>query len=125
MIENLIGRKQVTVRYKSLEITSKQYAKALYEAYHNVRLGYDDTIDHIDNDKTNDDITNLQILTRADNSRKAMPIPYDVEVKCHQCGEDFIIKSNRLRDRKLWENKRNSFLQSFLFSEHMVKKCKN
>lgn len=49
---------------------SVQYARLIYEAHIGRRLTIEETIDHIDGDSSNDSISNLQILSRAENSRK-------------------------------------------------------
>lgn len=56
--------------------TTVSYPKLLMEIKLGRRLGPDETVDHIDDDKTNDAYSNLQILSRADNARKsADPTP--------------------------------------------------
>ena len=58
-------------------------------------------VDHIDNDKTNDSIDNLQILTRLENNRKAAK--YDgrdkkILVICPICKVPFKVRRYRLKD---------------------------
>ena len=48
-----------------------QYAKMLLELKLNRRLVFPETVDHIDGNPLNDCITNLQILTLAENCRKS------------------------------------------------------
>ena len=51
-------------------------------------LGYDETVDHIDEDKTNDALENLQILTRKGNAEKSAtfrPGPEYYEFICPVC----------------------------------------
>jgi len=49
----------------------RQYAAWLVEIKYGRKLKKDETVDHIDEDKTNDSMDNLQILSRRDNSLKA------------------------------------------------------
>lgn len=51
--------------------TSKQTSKLKLESFLQRRLSKDETVDHIDSDYTNDDISNLQLLSRKDNISKA------------------------------------------------------
>lgn len=50
--------------------TTILYSRWLMQQHIGRKLDYDETVDHIDNDFTNDDISNLKILTRAENSAK-------------------------------------------------------
>lgn len=46
------------------------YARYLMECFLNRELSEEETIDHIDGNSLNDEISNLQILSRADNAKK-------------------------------------------------------
>lgn len=50
-------------------------------------------VDHIDDNKTNDDLNNLQILTPKENSYKASKGVAFVWLKCDYCGRVFSRKS--------------------------------
>lgn len=65
------GRIRVTLSNSKTKITTtKQKAKLVLESKLERRLTENETVDHIDNDKTNDDVSNLQILSREENARK-------------------------------------------------------
>ena len=65
-----IGRKYVTIVYEDGHVGSKFYSHYLWEqTYGPVPEGM--SVDHIDDDKTNDVIENLQLLTNAENAKKA------------------------------------------------------
>lgn len=49
---------------------TKSYPRYLMEQHLNRELLPSETIDHIDNDKTNNNISNLQILTLSENTKK-------------------------------------------------------
>lgn len=53
------------------------------------RLDRSETVDHIDGDKTNDDISNLQILSLADNIKKSAKQPEMITLTCPYCGKVF------------------------------------
>lgn len=61
-------------------------------------LGDDETVDHKDEDKANDDPSNLKILTLAQNSAKSMAARYPrLPRNCVWCDESFL-HSNRRRE---------------------------
>lgn len=53
---------------------SVQFAKLILEAHLSRRLIGDETVDHIDNDSSNNSISNLQILTRSENAPKGSKV---------------------------------------------------
>lgn len=55
---------------KTGDKTVRQFAKVKLEVKINRRLSSNETVDHIDNDKTNDAPDNLQVLSRAENAKK-------------------------------------------------------
>lgn len=63
------GRKFV-VEYDGKKRSAKLYSRFLIEQKIGRKLSINETVDHKDNDKTNDNIKNLQILTRAENIKK-------------------------------------------------------
>lgn len=81
-------RKHVIIVHDDGRKQTKSYPKYLLEQHIGRELLLNETADHIDNDKTNNDITNLQILTRKDNSKKAMNLrPRKVyKFVCPCCG---------------------------------------
>ncbi len=93
------GRRTLALYNSHKDRTSTQYARYLMA----VRLGRfltkKEHIDHIDNDKTNDDIDNLQILSLRENNIKTHKKP-DVELNCPVCKKDFIRTRTQLRGRK-------------------------
>lgn len=64
------GRKRVIIRYSDLSMSVRSYARFLYEQK-NGKLDKLLTVDHIDEDFRNDNIENLQPLTRKENIQKA------------------------------------------------------
>lgn len=69
--------------------TTVSYPKYLVEISLNKYLLEDETVDHIDGNKTNDDLNNLQVLSRSKNASKGS-IRVEVEKAiCIWCGESF------------------------------------
>lgn len=67
---NDTGRRQVVIQYDDGRITSKSYARYLMEQHLGRELFPDEHVDHIDDDRTNDTIENLQILSPEENAKK-------------------------------------------------------
>ena len=82
--------------------SSTQYARYLLSVKLKRFLTEDETVDHIDGDKTNDNIDNLQILTRAENNRKFFK-KEDYKCKCPVCGKEFIVPRSNVRGDKAKE----------------------
>ena len=60
-------------------------------------LTAEEQVDHIDNDKSNNDINNLQILTPSENARKDKTKPL-IEMTCPNCQQVFRRKRHRFRE---------------------------
>src|SRR5690242_17532535 len=52
-------------------------------------------VDHIDNDKTNDSLDNLQILSQRENSIKSAAPKIYVEFRCPICGSSFELEKRQ------------------------------
>lgn len=74
-----------------LKRTTLSYARYLMSVKEKRFLNEDEEIDHIDNDKTNDDINNLQIITPLKNKLKQATIVGSewVVLKCPNCNKIF------------------------------------
>lgn len=71
LVTNSENRKMVILKSKILKInTLMSYARYLLCLKENRILNETEQADHIDEDKTNDDINNLQILSKQENIRK-------------------------------------------------------
>jgi hypothetical protein len=83
------GRKHFLIKDGD-NMTSLSYPKWLMEQHLGRKLEPDETVDHKDNDFRNDDISNLQILTRSENTKKEMQRPERAkkyfEFDCPVCG---------------------------------------
>jgi hypothetical protein len=63
-------RLHFSIKLKNGKRKSIQYARLLLECSLNRRLVNDETVDHVDGDWTNNEIENLQVLSKIDNARK-------------------------------------------------------
>jgi hypothetical protein len=64
------------VNWKRGKLKTISWPKAKMEAFIGRKLKEWETVDHIDEDKTNNKISNLQILSRKDNAKKSMDQPH-------------------------------------------------
>lgn len=84
------NRRFVTICNKQTgKTTQKTYAKYLMEVHLGRELGRDETVDHIDRDKLNDVIGNLQILSPKEHAKADSKTVNLVEVNCAWCNEKF------------------------------------
>lgn len=96
---NREGRKIVIVRRFDGSKKTTTYARYLIEHALGRELLPSETVDHIDNNKLNDNINNLQLLSRADNIIKSIP-PSEVWLECKYCKKKF-----KRRLKVYWRNK--------------------
>lgn len=79
------GRSIIIVNGKTIS-----YPKYLYEKHHGVKVEEPWTVDHIDDDFTNNAIDNLQLLKRKDNIRKSAPGITRRTYQCHWCKKYYV-----------------------------------
>ena len=75
---------------------SMSYAKYLYTSYHKCDIPNGMHVDHINNDKTDDRIENLQVLTEKDNVLKSHVKKEIVERVCPVCKKHFMYEKRNL-----------------------------
>lgn len=122
LVVNSENRRNVLLRGFSSEVTTISYARYLVC----VKLGYilssEYEVDHIDNDKTNDDISNLQVLTKRENKRK-QELWYEENemisygLVCAQCGMSFLLSRSQMTPR-LSQNVEYAFCSRSCASKH-------
>lgn len=63
------------------------YARWLVEQSLGRRLGENEHVDHIDDDKSNDDLSNLCVLTPRQNHEKEHGVAEYIKFRCPECGD--------------------------------------
>ena len=85
------GRKHAVIVKEDGTRTTKSWPRIVMESHLGRDLLPEETVDHIDNDFTNDSIENLQLLSLRDNVIKEQqrhPAKY-VQLVCKYCGNTF------------------------------------
>lgn len=97
-------RKIVVLRLADGKLTTKSYARFLYEQK-NGKISSDLVVDHIDEDQTRDEYDNFQLLTREENTRKSLAGKAEIrEFVCPMCWTKF---NKFMRDVRWNQHKRN------------------
>lgn len=94
---NKDNRKRVLLFSKTGESKWISYARYLWEEnYGKIPEGFE--VDHINNDKTDDRLENLQLLTREENIKKNNALRHRTLVKliCPICGKEFYFEKRNL-----------------------------
>ena len=75
------------------------YPKYIVEKHYNRELKENETIDHIDGNFLNNDISNLRIIDRTLHAITDVKRNKDVVVRCSYCGKYFTIPGSKLHNR--------------------------
>lgn len=89
-------RRVATLRSKDGKMTSMSYAKYLYTSYWECDIPKGEQIDHINGDKMDDRIENLQKISQKYNSIKDKIKKEYVELICPVCGNKFLFERRNL-----------------------------
>lgn len=96
------NRKRCSLSGSGLKSKTSQYARLLLEVKIGRRLKGDETVDHIDEDKTNDNLDNLQVLSRSENIRKSQSFRPEEKYFgfCPVCSNGFSKAMRNVRSNK-------------------------
>lgn len=77
---------------KIIERRTVSYPKYLVESYLGRLLLPNETIDHIDEDFTNNDLSNLRVVDRREHCRSHVKLNMETTKTCIICGKSFVTK---------------------------------
>lgn len=108
-VRKIDNRRIIRIVYNDKKDNHKQYAKVLLEIKIGRILSKDETVDHIDGDKLNDNIDNSQLLSRADNASKSVLRRLPIIGICALCNKEFELTRNQITKRKIKKDKAGPF----------------
>ena len=96
-----LNKKDNRLRVVLINKTTKEkrtisYPKYLMECHLGRYLAENETVDHLDGNPLNNDISNLKVIDRKEHSKSDVMRNMDVEVLCTNCKKPFIIKGESL-----------------------------
>ena len=89
-------RRVATLRKEDKTMTSMSYAKYLYTSHYKCDVAKGDQVDHINGDKMDDRIENLQVISQYYNNKKDKKGPEMVECICPVCSTKFLFLKRNL-----------------------------
>lgn len=92
-------RRVATLRDDKGNMTSMSYAKYLYTSYYKCDVDKENNVDHINGDKMDDRIENLQIISKRYNIQKDHRRREMVIMVCPVCNEEFLYPKRNLSTR--------------------------
>lgn len=92
-------RRVATLRTKNGKMTSMSYAKYLYTSYYKIDVNPSDHIDHINGNKMDDRIENLQVISGIYNRQKDHKYREVLLLKCPVCNKEFFFDKRNLSTR--------------------------
>jgi len=91
------NRLRIMVTFPNKKRKVMSYPKYLVEKHINRYLDKDETVDHIDNNYLNNELSNLRVLTRSEHGKQDRLKPMDVILNCVWCGTEFKVEGNKIR----------------------------
>lgn len=88
--------RRVATLHKHKYNTSMSYAKYLYTSHYMCDIAEGDEVDHINGDRMDDRIENLQVISKTYNIRKSKKPKEMLELKCPVCGTMFLFQKGSL-----------------------------
>lgn len=93
------GRYRIYLKFNDNSTSFMSYPKYLMECHLGRYLEKNETIDHIDKNPLNNDISNLRVIDRKDHVINDIIRNKDAVVKCTYCGKEFTINGSKLHNR--------------------------
>ena len=89
-------RRVATLRKLDGTMTSMSYAKYLYTSHYHCDVDKTDNIDHINGNKMDDRIENLQVISGKYNRQKDHKLKEMLMLTCPVCGKEFLFEKRNL-----------------------------
>ena len=93
------GRKHIILWNKDVGRKTISYPKALMECHLKRKLEDNETVDHKDEDFTNDDFSNLRVITRSANSSRSAIKRFPIFGNCLMCNSEFELSRGQIAKR--------------------------
>lgn len=93
------NRLRIHIQFPDGKNIVKSYPKYLMEVHLGRFLEEDETVDHIDGNPLNNDLSNLQILDRKTHSSLDVLRNKDILVTCTYCQKEFVIPGSKINNR--------------------------
>lgn len=100
VVTNSENRKVCVMKYHDGSTHSMSYAKYLYTSHYKCDVPKGEEIDHINGDKTDDRIENLQKISKAYNAKKDKKCKEMLELSCPVCGKKFLFPKRNISTHK-------------------------
>lgn len=92
------GRKHIVAIFPDKSRKTVSYPKYLMELSLQRYLDIDETVDHIDRDKTNDSISNLRVISKSKHSSVDAKRLLPQNLTCPVCENEFTLEGQQLHD---------------------------
>lgn len=102
------GRKHI-IKYDGKKRITQSYPRYLMEQYLGRELLEDETVDHINDDFTDNRLENLQLLSRSDNIRKSSKDREMLTFVCSVCGQVFQREARFYRHNQINQKKKGPY----------------
>lgn len=89
-------RRVATLRKPDGSMTSMSYAKYLYTSHYETEVPKGDEVDHINGDRMDDRIENLQVISGTYNRQKNHKVKEMLLLKCPVCETEFLFPKGNL-----------------------------
>ena len=96
IVVNKEPRRVAILRKPNKDTVSISYAKYLYTSHYECDIPNGDQVDHINGDKMDDRIENLQVISSKYNAVKDKRQKEMLLMKCPVCGEEFLFPKRNL-----------------------------
>ena len=106
------GRYRIILKFNDKTKKGMSYPKYLMEIYLERYLEKDETVDHIDGNPLNNELSNLRVLNRQEHCSNDCIRNNSITVTCTYCGKTFEIEGTKINSR----NRRDRHLSGYFCS---------